>query len=169
MAKSVDQRLVLKVIKNGHKISPDKVLHIWKLEETRKIPTVEPEIIWIEVGYHIEIEGKGKGVGYKHFLKHEREFRPLGIQPYQFLELVEAATKVGLYVGEQKSEEKEDRPQCRPIFGLRFHGTPLFVAVTVGTNGFVVSMNRSSTERSTMDVSGMDLSDKSLPSWPPSC
>ena len=141
-----------------HKITVEEVLHIWKLEKTRKTPTVEPEIIWIEIGQ--ERNERKKPSGYIHFLKHKDEFGQLGIQPDQFLELVEAATKVGLYIGQQKSKKKK----ARPIFGLRFYSTPLFVAITVATNGYVVGMNPSNTKRSTMEL---DLSDESLPSWPP--
>jgi hypothetical protein len=53
-----------------------------------------------------------------------------------------------------------------PILGLGFYGTPLFVAITVGTNGCVVAMNRSHTDRSDMDLRGIDLSKDSLLVWP---
>jgi hypothetical protein len=66
---------------------------------------------------------------------------------------MEAASKVGTYFGQQGS--RGNGKQCRPIFGLRFHGIPLFLSMTVGSNGYVVAMNK------------RDVSNNSLPAWPP--
>jgi hypothetical protein len=51
----------------GFKISPEIVLRIWRLKETRKIPTIEANIIWVEQGYQDD-ENRDKGAGYCHIL-----------------------------------------------------------------------------------------------------
>jgi hypothetical protein len=58
------------------------------------------------------------------------------------MELAEASTSVGLQVGSQGR-----RGRARPIFGLFFYGEPVAVAVQVGSNGFVVSMNPSTLDK----------------------
>ena len=63
----------------GLKIPPEDVLRIWRLKETRKIPTIEVNIIiWIEEGYQ-DRENGDKGAGYCHILTHKYEFGQLGI------------------------------------------------------------------------------------------
>ncbi|KAJ5727371.1 hypothetical protein N7493_005191 [Penicillium malachiteum] len=63
-------------------------------------------------------------------------------EPRQLVELAEASTSVGLHVGTQGR-----RGRTRPIFGLFFYGEPVAVAVQVGSNGFIVSMNPSNLEK----------------------
>jgi hypothetical protein len=70
-------------------------------------------------------------------LTHRKEFEQLGIPPYQLLELAEASTAVGMYAGMQRSDG-------RVVVGLAFHGMLVAVAISVGTNGFFVGMNRRS-------------------------
>lgn len=60
------------------------------------------------------------------------------------MELAEASTSIGLPMGIQGQ-----RGRSRPIYGLFFYGKPLAVAVQVGSNGFVVSMNKHSLEELT--------------------
>ena len=73
--------------------------------------------------------------GLQHILeRHSREFA--SYEPAQLLELAEASTSIGLHIGNQGRTGRS-----RPIYGLFFYGKPLAVAVQVGSNGFVVSMN----------------------------
>ena len=60
-------------------------------------------------------------------------------QPQQLTELAEASTSIGLPMGVQGKKGRS----C-PIYGLFFYNEPLAVAVQVGSNGFVVSMNKKS-------------------------
>lgn len=75
-------------------------------------------------------------------LKHAKEFEELGIPTTQLAEVAEATTTVGI-PGDAQSKWGAGRP----ILGIFFHEKPLAVAVSVGSNGFVVGMNRSSWEK----------------------
>lgn len=76
-----------------------------------------------------------RGAGIQHILeKHSKEFAKY--EPQQLVELAEASTSVGLYVATHGQGTR-----TRPIFGLFFYGEPVAVAIQVGSNGFVVSMN----------------------------
>ncbi len=56
----------------------------------------------------------------------------------------------------------------RPIFGLFFHDLPIAVAVTVGTNGFVVGMNGQHLDKC-LEKAGVSMDElKELHSWPTS-
>jgi hypothetical protein len=91
--------LISEVVNDGHKISPQEVMRIWRLNQKR--PFFETEILWVERGYHSKIGSTEKGVGYKHMLIHAHELQQLGITPEKLPELVEAATVVGIYLGQQ--------------------------------------------------------------------
>ena len=69
--------------------------------------------------------------------QHNKEFQEY--TPEKLMELVEASTQVGKPLGQQGSGSR-----FRPILGLFFYDQPLAVAVQVGSNGFVVSMNKKS-------------------------
>jgi hypothetical protein len=76
--------------------------------------------------------------GLQHILEgHSKEFEKY--QPEQLTELAEASTSIGLPMGIQGKKGRS-----RPIYGLFFYNEPLAVAVQVGSNGFVVSMNKKS-------------------------
>jgi hypothetical protein len=94
-------------------------------------------------------------------LNHRAEFEKLGVPASKLMEVAEAATTRGYYGGIQ--------PCCkapgRPIFGLFFHGKPLAVAISIGTNGFIVGMNSSNLSKllETAKLSRDDL--RELHSW----
>lgn len=73
-------------------------------------------------------------------------------------ELIEAATTVG-YPGGEQSAGKRKSGQDRSVFALHSHKIPLAVAISVGSNRFIVGMNRSSLEgfRQTIHVKDEDL------------
>ncbi len=75
----------------------------------------------------------------------------------------EAATTVGYPGGEQKGGMNTPG---RPIFGPSFYGQPLAVAISVGSNGFVVGMNRSSLETFKQKTGLRDEDIAGLASWP---
>lgn len=76
--------------------------------------------------------------GLQHILaEHSKEFE--NYEPQQLMELAQASTSIGLPMGIQGKKGRS-----RPIFGLFFYDKPLAVAVQVGSNGFVVSMNKKS-------------------------
>ena len=82
-----------------------------------------------------ETGGSGSGAGIQHILEqHSKEFAKY--EPQQLAELAEASTSLGLRVGSHGRGTRS-----RPIFGLFFYGEPIAIAVQVGSNGSVVSMN----------------------------
>lgn len=97
--------------------------------------------LYLITGIYSETGKAGPGgAGLQHILEqHSKEFREY--EPRQLVELAEASTSIGLHMGIQVQARTSS---TRPIFGLMFHGKPLAVAVQVGSNGFVVSMNKRS-------------------------
>lgn len=77
-------------------------------------------------------------------LDHAHEFRKFDITNDQLPEVAEAATKIWIlgFLQGKKGNELD-----RPIFALNFYGKPLAVAVSVGSNGFVIGMNGSSLDK----------------------
>ena len=139
--------LVREALDKGIKMSAREVHRIWHLPEIRTIlPEVQHGICWIENGSATS--------GYQHMIKHAEEFEDAGIDKEQLKELAEAATKVGKDHGPQNKK----RPG-RVILSLWFRGQPIAVAISVGTNGYVVGMNRQSLKecRKRADLSKEDL------------
>lgn len=132
-----------------------KIARIWQIDENRPIPGLEKRILWIEDNL--------PQTGYQHMLKHADEFEQIGITKDQLSEIAEAATTIGIPGGQQGNKAKR---LGRPIFGLFFYGKALAVAVSVGSNGFVVGMNRSSWERFKTETKLTDANIEVLASWP---
>jgi hypothetical protein len=151
--KSEWEQLVVETIQHGVKLTVENVVGIWRIADGT-IPGVERSILWVEDNL--------PSAGYRHMLEHAREFEQLGIRHDKLAELAEAATTIGHPGGEQKGGEGPGRP----IFVLSFYGKPLAVAITVGSNGFVVGMNRSSLEAFKERTGFSDEDVKRLASWP---
>lgn len=134
---------------------PGKVMRIWRIGESMDIPGLEQRILWTEDNLPT--------AGYQHILKHEEEFAALGISKEKLVEVAEAATTVGIRGGEQGRKGKK---LGRPIFGLFFYGKPLSVAISVGSNGFVVGMNSSSWDRFKKETKLDEKAIETLASWP---
>ncbi|PYI16940.1 hypothetical protein BO99DRAFT_404674 [Aspergillus violaceofuscus CBS 115571] len=120
------------LLEKGIKVTVQDVQRVWQLAVGRanQIEGLTSRTLWIETGK----AGPG-GSGIQHILEqHSKEFSKY--EPQRLLELAEASTSVGLRVG---SEGKGTR--TRPVFGLFFYGEPVAIAVQVGSNGFIVSMN----------------------------
>ena len=141
VAKEIDEtslpeqwkNLIREAIEMGTEITVERVIGIWKLAQDRNIPNVHTQILWVENNL--------PSAGYQHMLKPRTEFEQLGITSDELVEVAEAATSVGYPGGEQG--RTRSRPG-RPFFCLCFHGILFTVAISVGTNGFVVGMDRSS-------------------------
>ncbi|KAF2685949.1 hypothetical protein K458DRAFT_266741, partial [Lentithecium fluviatile CBS 122367] len=119
------------------------------------IPGLQAHTIWVE-------EGNEKA-GFNHMLKHESEFSRDGIGGIELIEVAEAATKVGTRVSFQAgtTRKKAGAASGRPIFLLIYKEIPLAVAISIGSNGFVVGMNRQSWEKNLGEI---PLA--SIPQWP---
>ena len=137
------------------KMTVEKVVRIWQIDQNREIPGLEKRILWVEDNL--------PQAGYQHMLKHRLEFEQIGITKDQLSEVAEAATSVGIPGGQQG---KKGTRLGRPIFGLFFYGKPLAVAVSVGSNGFVVGMNRASWEKFQEKTGLTDEQINELASWP---
>lgn len=149
------KELIKLAAKSDVKMSVDRIVRIWQIDGNRGIPGLERRILWVEDNL--------PQAGYQHMLNHAEEFQQIGITKDQLSEVAEAATTVGIPGGQQGSKGK--RPG-RPIFGLFFYGKPLAVAVSVGSNGFVVGMNRSSWEKFQEETKLTAANINELATWP---
>ncbi|KAJ6024734.1 hypothetical protein N7540_005531 [Penicillium herquei] len=126
------------LLDKGVRVTVQDVQRVWQLALGRvdQIDGLVSQTLWVETG-----STGHRGAGLQHILEHHsQEFAQY--EPQQLVELAEASTSVGLRIGTQGR-----RARTRPIFGLFFYGEPVAIAVQVGSNGFVVSMNRSSLEK----------------------
>ncbi|MER7011248.1 WXG100 family type VII secretion target [Saccharopolyspora sp. NPDC000359] len=117
------QRLIEEALAQGHKISPDKVVEIGKDPNGR--------IVWLE-------EGKGGegGRGLEHIHeRHDKDFAKFEVPPEDIASLSHRAATEGVYTGYRLGKGKTPRP----IFEVDYNGKTIPVAVTVGSNGFIVS------------------------------
>lgn len=149
------KKLIKLAAQSNVKMTMSKIVRIWQIDENRPIPGLDKQILWVEDNL--------PQAGYQHMLKHADEFEQIGITKDQLSEIAEAATTVGIPGGQQGNKGKR---LGRPIFGLFFYGKPLAVAVSVGSNGFVVGMNRSSWERFKIETKLTDANIEELASWP---
>lgn len=144
--------LIKTALEAGVKIKIERVLHIWQITNRYNIRGLQHHIVWIE-------QGTDKA-GYQHMLKHKEDFEILGVPEDKLIEVAEAATSVGYPDGFQGPDPG------RPILGLFFHGRPLAVAISVGSNGFVVGMNPSNFNNF-INKTAISLNDlHGLNSWP---
>lgn len=80
------------------------------------------------------LEQGNERVGLEHILKrHENEFASRGISKEQIPSFVTAAVSEGKIMGKQGKN--------RPIYEVTYNGKIHRVAVTVGSNGFIVGAN----------------------------
>ncbi|KAL2361690.1 hypothetical protein RJZ56_005438 [Blastomyces dermatitidis] len=145
------KELIISVLLRGDKINLEGILRIWRI--TNPLQGVDQKVLWLEDG--------SASAGYQHMLNHAAEFEELGITKDRLAELAEAATTVG-YLGGMQGH----RQPGRPIFALSFYGKLVAVAISVGSNGFVIGMNRSSLDRCLEEnnIRRDELAD--LASWP---
>lgn len=120
-------KALVKQLKNsGVKISPKDVVAITKDPDGRTV--------WLEKGK----SGPG-GSGLKHILeKHAKEFQQQGISKKEIPQYLMQAIRHGKIVGYQG--HKKDRP----IYEFTYEGKNRRVAITIGSNGYIVGANPTS-------------------------
>ena len=117
--------LIVEVQANGDKISPDKVVMITK-DPTGKI-------VWMESG--------DSHSGLEHIIdKHSKEFNGRGIANADIPNYVLEAVHQGNVVGTQGKRNP------RTIYEFTYNGKKQRIAVQVGSNGYIVSANCTSSK-----------------------
>ena len=115
--------LIAEVQAHGDKISPYDVIGIAKDKNGK--------IIWLEKG---TLEGKPSGL--KHILDaHSDDFHSKGIATADISDFVLTAVTKGNIIGYQ------GKGTGRPIYKVTYNGKEYKVAVTVGSNGYIVGAN----------------------------
>ncbi|MCP2164476.1 hypothetical protein [Goodfellowiella coeruleoviolacea] len=115
--RSADRELIAEALRNGLKISPERVLYIGRDQTGR--------IIWLE-------EGDDRA-GAQHILRAKRreEFAVNGIAPEDVLDLVWRAVTGGKPVG--------IAGRGAVVFAVSYRGEDKLIAVGVGGNGFITT------------------------------
>lgn len=115
--------LIAEVQSHGDKINPDDVIGIAKDKKGK--------IIWLEKG---TLDGKPSGL--QHILDaHQNNFNSKGIETEDIADFVLTAVAKGEIIGYQ------GKGIGRPIYKVTYNGTEHKVAVTVGSNGYIVGAN----------------------------
>ncbi|MBO1351148.1 MAG: hypothetical protein EBE86_029015 [Hormoscilla sp. GUM202] len=112
--------LIAELRQAGIKHSPENILGIAKLPDGN--------IVFLESG--------DSESGLQHILQeHSDDFADRGISPDQIADVVMAAVTTGRFVGYQ------GRSRTRLIYELTFNGETQYIAVTIGSNGYIVGAN----------------------------
>lgn len=115
------KELMRELANSGEKVSVDDVVAVTR--------TADGKLVWLETGT--------EGAGLKHILSHSSDFAAKGISELQIPELIVEAIKNGKIIGYQGNKN------TRPIYEVIFHDKVQRVAITIGSNGFVVGANPS--------------------------
>jgi hypothetical protein len=115
----VDPALVAEVQKSGHKISPGRVVRIGRDRCG--------QVAWLEQG--------DDGAGVTHLLDVKRvgDFANFGIDQEDIVDVVFSAATRGVPVGVTGTD--------RVVYLIDYRGQPKRIAVSVGSNGFIVGGN----------------------------
>ena len=114
------QKLVEELADSGAKFSPEKLVRIAR--------TAQGQIVFLE-------QGTEKS-GLQHILQgHATDFANSGVAAADVPDLVIKAVTEGKIVGYQ------GQGMGRPIYEVVFNGAKQLVAVTVGSNGYIVGAN----------------------------
>lgn len=118
--------LINELAESGAKYTADNVGAITKISNG--------QLVWLETG------GAGKGgAGVLHILEeHATDFAAKGIESNQLPEFLMTAVSKGQVVGYQ------GQGTGRPIFEVMYNGVKQYVAITIGSNGFIVGANPTS-------------------------
>ncbi|MGH1551109.1 hypothetical protein ACRAWB_18805 [Leifsonia poae] len=120
------QALVDHVLKAGEKISPEKVVTIFKTPEDR--------IVWLEEGTSSATTKKPAGLA--HIIeRHGSEFAKRGISETEIPDFLSKAIQEGRFTGHQGTGTS------RSIYEVEYKGRTMKVAITIGSNGFIVGAN----------------------------
>ena len=115
--------LIDEVVARGDKINPSDVIGIAKDNQNK--------IVWLEKG-HLGSNPSGLA----HIMDaHESHFNNKGIQSSDISDFVLTAVSRGNIVGYQ------GKGTGRPIYQVNYNGKDYKVAVTVGSNGYIVGAN----------------------------
>ena len=82
------------------------------------------KFIWLETG--------NSKAGLEHIMKHAEEFATKGIPKNKISDFIMYAIKNGKVIGVQGT---------RPIYEVTYNGTIYRVAISIGSNGFIVGAN----------------------------
>jgi uncharacterized protein YukE len=113
------EQLLEELAANGVKHDPEKVVLIGKDGDGR--------IVFLESG--------NPKAGLQHVMDHADQFADIGVPKEKVGQFVFDATTTGKVVGYQ------GKGTGRPIYEFMFEGQPYKVAVTVGSNGYIVGAN----------------------------
>jgi hypothetical protein len=120
--------LIDEVIARGDKITPSEVIGIAR--------DPNGKIVWLEKG-HLGSNSSGLA----HILyEHEDNFNRMGIHSSDIPDFVLTAVSKGEIIGYQ------GKGHSRPIYKVNYGGKDYKVAVTVGSNGYIVGANPKSSK-----------------------
>lgn len=107
--------------KSGEKFIEEDIVMITKQSNGK--------LAWLEKG--------NEGAGLKHILKHEKDFSNKGISKSEIVPLLAASIKSGKLIGTQG--KKSNKP--RQVYEVNFNGKVFKIAISIGSNGFIVGAN----------------------------
>jgi hypothetical protein len=109
--------MIRQLEQEGVKFDPDKIVQIGR--------DADGKVIFLEQG--------NQRAGLQHILSHSGDFANKGVSEGDIPDLVMRAVTEGEKVGVSGRD--------RPIYQIMHNGTMLKIAVTVGSNGFIVGAN----------------------------
>ncbi|MGV8004085.1 hypothetical protein QPK14_18970 [Photorhabdus temperata subsp. temperata] len=117
---TINQQYLKEMSKNGVKFSPGNVLRAEKLADGK--------IVFLEKG--------NSSAGLQHIVeRHANDFAKIGVSESQIPNIVMDAVSKGKIVGYQ------GKGTGRPIYEITINGQKQRIAVTTGSNGFIVGAN----------------------------
>ena len=120
-----DRALILEVQQRGHKVTPERVVRIGRDRQRR--------VVWLEEG--------DTNSGLAHLMAPSRvsDFAKFGIAKSDIVETVFQAVTQGERVGVTGKN--------RVVYATTYRGQPCRIAVSVGSNGYIVGANPTSLDR----------------------
>ena len=120
--------LIREVKRRGEKITPEEVIAIFRDGSGR--------IVWLEVG-QVRNEMR-RGAGLRHILdRHFGEFEKKGLAVESIVELIVSTVRSQKPVGTAKTSN----PLPSTVYKAEYNGKRFYLAVSVGSNGFIVGAN----------------------------
>ncbi|WP_233345818.1 hypothetical protein [Saccharomonospora iraqiensis] len=114
-----DTELIAEVRRNGHKITPERVVRIARARDGR--------VVWLEEG--------NEESGLRHLMKPKRvaDFAGKGIPQDEIVEVIFEALMSGEAVGMSSRD--------RIAYDVTYRGRARRIAISVSTNGYIVGAN----------------------------
>ncbi|WP_219813652.1 hypothetical protein, partial [Rathayibacter rathayi] len=120
------QALMDQLLRVGIKVSPEKVVTI--------MTTPEGKIVWLERGTTGDVTPNPSGLA--HIIEaHGDEFAQKGISESQIPDLLSRA------IQENKIFGYQGKRTGRPIYEVEYNGETMKIAITIGSNGYIVGAN----------------------------